>query len=107
MGEKRSKRVILEIPTEIITENKRCAGTIENLSNNGMYIVTAPPKSEKDFARDTELEIRFRLPSGEELDLHCKIKWSFLTPPNRFTFSIGLKIKDPPPTYQEALNSLR
>ena len=48
MGKNRSKRAILEIQAEIITGDKRYAGTIENLSNNGMYIITAPPKSEKD-----------------------------------------------------------
>ena len=49
MESKRSKRVILNIPAEIIIGDNRRAGTIENLSNNGMYIVTAPPKSEKTF----------------------------------------------------------
>ena len=107
MKAKRSKRAILEIPAEIITGDKRLAGTIENLSNNGMYIVTAPAKSEKDFFPGTEIEIRFRLPSGEKLALHCKIKWSYLTPPHGYTFSIGLKIKDPPLSYHEALQSLR
>ncbi len=107
MKAKRSKRVILEIPAEIITENKHCAGTIENLSDNGMYVVTAPAKSEKHFPPGTEAEIRFRLPSGEKLALHCKIKWSFLTPPHSYTFSIGLKIKDPPLSYHEALQALR
>ena len=107
MESKRSKRVILNIPAEIIIGDNRRAGTIENLSNNGMYIVTAPPKSGNDFLPGTEIEIRFRLPSGKKLALHCKIKWSYLTPPHSYTFSLGLKIKDAPLTYQEALNSLR
>ncbi len=107
MGKERSKRAILEIQAEIITEDKRHAGTIENLSDNGMYIITAPPKSEKDFFPGTEIEIRFRLPSEEKLALRCTIKWSYLTPPHGYTFSLGLKIKDPPLTYHEALNALR
>ncbi len=107
MGKNRSKRAILEIQAEIITEDKRHAGTIENLSDNGMYIVTAPPKSEKVFFPGTEIEIRFRLPSEEKLALRCTIKWSYLTPPHGYTFSLGLKIKDPPLTYHEALNALR
>jgi len=107
MESKRSKRAILEIPAEIITEDKRRAGTIENLSNNGMLLVTAPPKSEKTFFPGREIEIRFRLPDGEKLALHCKIKWSYMTPPHGYTFSLGVKIKDPPLTYQEALDSLR
>ena len=57
MESKRSKRVILEIPAEIITEDKHSAGKIENLSDNGMYIVAAPVKSENAFLPGTETEI--------------------------------------------------
>lgn len=106
MEAKRSKRAILDIPTEIIDGDKRRAGTIENLSDNGIYVVTAPTKSEKDLFPGTELEIRFRLPSGEKMQLHCVVKWSYLTPPHGYTFSMGLNITDPPLTYQETLNSL-
>lgn len=106
MEAKRSKRAILDIPAEIINEDKRRAGTIENLSDEGIYVVAAPTKSEKDFPPGRGLEIRFRLPSGEKLDLHCTVQWSYLTPPHGYTFSIGLKIIDPPLIYQEALKSL-
>ena len=107
MKSERSKRAILEIPAELVTSDKHHAGTIENLSDNGMYVVTAPAKSEKEFSPGTEIEIKFRLPSGEQLSLNCKVKWAYLTPPHSYTFSIGLKIKDPPPSYLEALNQLR
>ena len=106
MEARQFKRAILDIPAEIITEDKRRAGTIENLSDEGIYVVAAPAKSEKDFFPGTELEIRFQLPSGEKLSLHCVIKWSYLTPPHGYTFSIGLKITDPPLTYQESLKTL-
>ena len=106
MKARRSKRAILDIPAEIIDRDKRRAGTIENLSDEGIYVVIAPIKSEKELFPGTEVEIRFHLPSGEKMKLHCEVKWSYLTPPHGYTFSLGLEIKDPPLTYQEALTPL-
>jgi hypothetical protein len=106
MEARRSKRAILDIPAEIINKDKRSAGTIENLSDEGIYMVTAPIRSEKDFSPGTEIEIRFRLLSGEKLNLRCIVKWSYLTPPHGYTFSIGLRIIDPPLTFKEAVKTL-
>jgi len=100
------KRKIVNIPAEIIDGDKHRAGTIENLSDNGIYVVIAPIKSEKDLSPGTELEIRFLLPSGEKMQLPCVVKWSYLTPPHGYTFSVGLNITTPPLTYQKALNTL-
>lgn len=106
MEARRSRRTILDIPAEIIDGDRRRAGTIENLSDRGLYVVTAPVKSEKELFPGTEVEIRFRLPSEEKIHLHCVIKWSYLTPPHGYTFSMGLKITDPPAAYQEAINQM-
>ena len=106
MEARRSKRAILDIAAEIIDGDRRRAGTIENLSDEGIYVVTAPTKSEKDLFPGTEVEIRFWLPSGENIQLHCVVQWSYLTPPHGYTFSMGLRITDPPLTYQEALKTL-
>ena len=107
MESRRYKRAILDIPAEIIDGDRRRAGTIENLSDRGLYVVTAPTKSEKEFFPGTEIEIRFRLPSEEQLRLHCMVKWSSLIPPHGFTFSIGLEITNPPAEYQEALKQMK
>ena len=107
MEVRRSKRAILDIPAEIINGDKRRAGTIENLSEAGLYVVTAPTKSEKELFPGTEIEIRFRLPSEEKVSLHCVVKWSYLTPPHGYTFSMGLEVKNPPATYLDAIDKIR
>lgn len=107
MEARRSNRAILNIPAEIIDGDRRRAGTIENLSDEGIYVVTAPTKSEKELFPGTAIEIRFRLPSEEKISLHCVIKWSYLTPPHGYTFSMGLEITDPPALYRQAIMQLK
>ncbi len=94
------------MPAELIYKDKRYASTIENLSEDGAYIITAPQQSSFDFTPDTPLELRFQFPDGEKLVLYGKVKWSFLTPPHGFTNSIGVEIINPPLTYKEAFNRL-
>ncbi|MBI5408942.1 MAG: PilZ domain-containing protein [Nitrospirae bacterium] len=107
MDARRHKRVIVDLQAELILGDTRLAGTIENLSDEGLYIVTGPMKSSFTFTSDTVLELRFRLPSGERQSLHCRIKWFYKTPPFYATNSIGMEIVDPPPTYIEALKELQ
>ena len=107
MEARRAGRVITNFSAEIIYRDKRYAGSIENLSPVGAYVVTAPAQSAGDFAPDSSLEIRFQFPSGEEIILDCKIIWSYSTPPHGYTHSIGVEIIDPPRTYQETLKTLR
>ena len=106
MKERQTKRIIINLPAELICGDRRYAGSIENLSPVGAYVVTAPAQSSLDFSPHSSLELRFRFPSGEKLNLHCIVKWSYATPPHGYTHSIGLEIIDPPLTYQETLTTL-
>jgi hypothetical protein len=107
MDARLSGRVIVDLPAEIICGERRYAGSIENLSVEGAYVVTAPLKSPSGISPDAIIEMRIHLPSGEKLNLNCKIKWSYLTPPHGYTNSIGLEILDPPPEYKEYLKALQ
>ena len=106
MEARHSKRVIINFPAEIICRDKRYAGSIENLSPKGAYVLTAPVRDLRDFAANSLLELRFQFPSGEKLNLHCRIKWSYVTPPHGYTYSIGVEILDAPLTYLETLKAL-
>ncbi len=102
-----SERIILNLPAEVIMAGKHYAGSIENLSPAGIYLVTAPTGNSADFTPEALLTLKFTLPSGEGVDLNCKIKWSYLTPPHGFTNSIGLEIINPPASYSTSLRSLK
>lgn len=103
---RRSKRIIVKLKTEIVTESQGHTGFLENLSEEGIYMITAPANPMIDFPPGTSLELKFLLPSKELLNLKCKVKWSFRTPPHGLTNSMGLEIIDPPPQYMELLEAL-
>ena len=103
---RRHKRIIVNIRAELVCGDKLYAGSIENISPGGAYVVTAPSKSSRDFAPGSVLELKFKFPSGEKMNLHCIVKWSYSTPPHGLTNSVGLKITDPPSAYKESLKTL-
>src|SRR3990167_9703709 len=96
MGKRLSKRIIIGLKAEIISGDISCEGVIENLSEAGIYVITAPTKTEINFAPGTILEVKFQFLSGETLNLHCEVKWSYKTPPHGLTNRIGMKIINPP-----------
>lgn len=106
MESRRSKRIIISMQAEIISKDSRHAASIENLSDEGIYLVTAPSNPSPDLTPETTIEVRFSFPSGEKMRLHCRVKWSYQTPPHGYTNSIGLEIIDPPLTYIETLKTL-
>jgi len=106
MDERRFKRIIVNIQAELLSVEKSMAVFIENLSEDGLY-VTAPVISSFAFMTDMPVEIRFELPEGERLDLHCLVKWTYRTPPHGLTNSVGMTIIDPPLTYVETLKALQ
>ena len=106
MEARKHKRVIVNLSAELICGDKRYAGTIENLSENGAYVVTAPQRASTELTPDTLLDLKVQMSHGETQVLHCRIKWSYMTPPHGFTNSIGMEILDPPLKFRELLASL-
>ena len=106
MDARRNKRFIVSLEAELILKDIRIASSIENFSEEGVYVITAPSKFFPDFAPDTCFELKFQLPSGEKQCLNCRVKWSYKTPPHGLTNSIGMQIIDPPLSYKESLKAL-
>ncbi len=107
MEARRYKRIILTLQAELVAGDMRYACFIENLSEEGVYITIAQSKPPVDFNSDTPFELRFRFPSGKKLNLNCRVKWSYLTPPHGYTNSVGLEIMNPPLLYTEILKTLQ
>jgi hypothetical protein len=107
MEARRHKRLIVTLPAEIIAGDTHIAGSIENLSDDGLYMVTAPSKASLNFKSDLPVELSITFPSGEKINLTCRVKWSYQTPPHGYTNSLGLEIIEKPPEYKEALQTLR
>jgi hypothetical protein len=91
---------------------------IENISVYGLYMITASAINPNEYIPGDIHELKLYLPSGEKLDIHCKIKWSVkaqpddlintagILPPSEYT-AIGAEIIDPPSKYIEFLETLQ
>jgi len=105
MEKRRSKRIIVTLEAELVLNDMTYKGFIENLSENGVYVVTKPTKTNANFNPGEAIGLKFHLPSGEIVDMNCKIIWSYKTPPHGLTNSIGVEIINPPQKYIESLES--
>ncbi len=71
---KTRKRIGVSLKSEIILKGKGHKGYIADLSEKGMKWYQhgdAVPLSPGE-----QLKMKFRLPSGQYLDLYCKVKWT-------------------------------
>jgi len=106
MEARRSERKIVSIPAEVIYNHKRCASFIENISEHGLYLVTAPSDTSIEFTPESPVEVKFELPEGKKVTLNCIIKWTYKTPPHGITESMGVEVIDPPPLFKEIFRSI-
>ncbi len=105
MERRRTKRITVDLKAERISCNKNCSVFIENLSENGIHMITAPSKS-NDYVTGTELDLKLKLSKGETINLRCKVKWSYKNSPDDLTNSVGLEIIEPPSKYKELIKTL-
>jgi hypothetical protein len=105
MERRRASRVTVNLKAERISCNKDCSVFIENLSESGIYMTTAPAKN-NEFVPGTELDLELELNSGKIINLNCNVKWAIDNSPDDLTGSVGLEIIDPPSEYREFLNNL-
>ncbi len=107
MEKRRSRRIKINLNAERISGNERYGVFIENISENGIHIITTPSSEHRKYTAGTGIDLKFHLNSGETLKLHCKVIWSYSkVPPNGQTDSIGLEIIDPPLQYIEFVRAL-
>jgi hypothetical protein len=107
MERRRSERKVVSIKAELVTDSATYTVFIENINKNGLYIVTKPERVRVDFTPGKTYDVRFETPSNELINLHCRVVWSYKTPPHGLTDSVGMEIIDPPAKYREFINNLR
>ncbi|GBE01519.1 PilZ domain protein [bacterium BMS3Bbin06] len=108
MERRGSGRTTVSLRAERISGNTKRAVLIENISETGIHMITAPAKTAAKFKTGMEINLKFRLSSGETLNLRCKVRWAYAeTPPDGLTDSVGLQIIDPPLRYREFVRTMR
>ncbi|HDZ61581.1 MAG TPA: PilZ domain-containing protein [Nitrospirae bacterium] len=99
---RRFKRVSVGIITEIIVGSKRYTGFMKELSAGGMQIITGPVRAITHFVPGSVVDIKFQLPTGQMLTLHCEVRWLHTVKARSegLINSMGLAILDVPPRYK-------
>ncbi len=106
MERRRSRRLTVNLKAERISCNKDCSVFIENLSESGIHIITAPAKNPSLFVPGSTLHLKLVTSDSETIKLQCKVKWSYDNSPEDLTNSVGLEIIDPPFEYKEFIKNL-
>ena len=107
MEKRRSGRIKINLRAEHISGDEKNGIFIENISESGIQILATPSKKHERYTPGTDIDLKFLIPSGKAINLHCKIKWAHLKiPPNGMTDSIGLEIIDPPMQFVEFVKAL-
>lgn len=105
MERRRAKRVTVNLKAERISCVNNCSVFIENLSESGIYMITAPAKS-SEYKPGSELDLELELNTGTVINLNCHVKWAISNAPEDLTSSVGLEVINPPVEYREFVKSL-
>jgi hypothetical protein len=107
MERRRSKRITVSLKAERISGNMKKAVMIENISERGISMITAPAKTAARFKPGIDVRLKLRLSTGEILDLDCKVRWSYpRLPTEGLTSNVGLEVIDPPQKYKKFVKAL-
>ena len=103
---KRTKRIPVDIEVDFIMDDIRYAGTIENVSEEGLCIRSSSKKSDNHITPGGKLKVELALPSGEFLTLNCLVIWADKTNPKGFNHVLGLKVDEHNSDYDDFYKTL-
>jgi len=95
-------RKLVSLDAKIISGGTTYSGIIVNLSEEGIFMLTATSDVTIDFNPESRLRLIAELPTKEILGMECNVKWfQKKTSTGGPRFKIGMEIIDPPLTYIE------
>jgi hypothetical protein len=108
MNNRRSERLTDSLDVEVIAGGVSYSGLVLNFSAEGLYMVTATTYDVVAIPPSSQVELKCKLPNGENIVMNCEVKW-FQTKPSPYgvSFSMGMEINDPPKEYTEYLKTLQ
>jgi hypothetical protein len=107
MERRRSNRISVSLKAQRISGDEKHTVFIEDISESGIHIITAPSIAYKKYAPGMEINVRLQISPKEKIMLHCKTRWSYhKMPPEREVDSIGLEIIHPPAEYIKFIRTL-
>ena len=103
MERKGFKRIDTKISAEVSIDGKHYEGSIETLSEEGLFEIVFDEVEVSDFNPEKIIEVKFNEASGEKFNLQCKTVWLRLNGnnPARIKYCMGMEIISPPASYQK------
>jgi hypothetical protein len=106
MEKRRSSRKVISLDARIVSNGISQAGITVNLSEDGIYMITATSEDVINFSSQARINLQARLSPEETINLSCAVKWfQKKTSPNGTRFKMGMEIMDPPIAYREFIKS--
>ena len=102
---RRARRLSVNLKAERLSCTNNCSVFIENLSEKGIHMITAPAKNRNLFVPGSAVELKLKTTNGETIKLQCNVKWAYDNSPEDMTNSVGLEIIDPPDSYREFIKN--
>ena len=104
----RSKKIDNMINAEVKIDGKYYEGSIDNLSEEGLFEIVFTDIEKTDFTLKKNFRVKFHRPSEEDFDLKCQIIWLRLNRDNpaRLKYCMGMEIISPPESYKKYVKTL-
>jgi len=101
---RKHRRRYFDVKARMTLADKTCYGYIGNVSESGIgYLITSSVMLKGDVPPYEIVELSFETPEGKLIELRCEVRWSQKGLFSGKTTSLGMRIIDPPPEYQQWL----
>jgi hypothetical protein len=104
MERRKHKRIYFDVKAGLTLGDKTYEGYIGNVSESGIgYMITSLVMLKGDVPPYEIIELGFETPEGKLVKLQCEVRWSKKGLFSGKTTSLGMRIIDPPPEYEQWL----
>lgn len=101
---RKHKRIYFDVKARLTLEDKTYEGYIANVSKSGIgYLITSSVMLKDDVPPYQVMGVSFETPEGRRIELQCEVRWSKKGLFSGKTTSVGMRIIDPPPEYEQWL----
>lgn len=108
MNKRRHKRFVITLHAQVAVGEKTYDGVISNVSEEGVSsTITTYIKTDDAFAPQNKITLMFELPTGDQVELNCEIRWYLRPQEKGKNLMLGLFIVDPPIKYREWIQKFR
>ncbi|MBI5634515.1 MAG: PAS domain S-box protein [Nitrospirae bacterium] len=107
MQRRRSERIPVNLPADVVLGGKTYDGIIINVSEDGIgSAVTSVVEAQAEFIPVNNIQLHFQDPSGKAIDLVCELAWFSRSDTDSRKITIGMRILNPPLMYKVFIKTM-